>query len=244
MFHMRLHRFYITEKIVGREEITLSDSELVHQLVNVFRLRVGDEIIIFDGTGVEAVSQIVSVNKKELVVKILRSENKNPETEKKNVSLFLALIKKGNFELAVEKCTEVGVAKIFPVLSERSEKKDLNMERVNKITKEASEQSGRVILPEVFEPIGLEEAIVLAKKENKRCVVFHTDHHGSQTRHSSLEKEEIDGGCAAFIGPEGGWTEKELELFRANNFEFLSLGQTILRAETAAIVASALLLRL
>jgi 16S rRNA (uracil1498-N3)-methyltransferase len=237
---MRLHRFYIEAKVGEQKEITLSDSDLLHQISNVFRLKVGNQVIVFDSSGFEFTCGIVSQTKKELVLSILDTVDKSPEVGKR-VSLYLALIKKGNFELAVEKCTEVGVDKIIPVISERSEKKDLNIERLHKIVKEASEQSGRMVLPEVCEVIDLETAVLQAVGENGECVVFHTGitHHlPSQTQDSSLEKEE-KGDVAIFVGPEGGWTEKEMELFKANNFEIRSLGKNVLRAETAAIVASA-----
>jgi 16S rRNA (uracil1498-N3)-methyltransferase len=242
---MRLQRFYIKEKVDEQKAITLSDTDLIHQIVNVFRLKDGNQVIVFDGSGFEYLCEIVSQTKKELELKVLEGVDKSVKQNTK-VSLYLALIKKGNFELAVEKCTEVGVDKICPIVSERSEKKDLNIERLGKIVKEASEQSGRVVLPEVYNITGLEEAVSQAVKENKRCVVFHTGvsstHHlPSQTQDSSLNKEE-KGNVAIFIGCEGGWTEKELELFKKNNFQFSSLGQNILRAETAAIVSSALFL--
>ena len=249
LFHMRLHRFYIDQKIGETGEITLTDTELIHQLVNVFRFKAGDKVILFDGSSFEYEAEIILLSKKEVSLKVIRKEEKRNNYKK--VSLYLSLIKKSNFELAVEKCTEIGVTEIHPIISERSEKKDLNLERLNKIVKEASEQSGRVTLPEVFEITDLEKAVSQAVAEGKDCVVFHTDtatehnrptsHHlPSQTQDSSLEKEEISG-ChqvAAFVGPEGGWTEKEMNLFKQNNFQILSLGQNILRAETAAIIAT------
>ena len=250
LFHMRLHRFYLGQKIAGVGEVILTDAELIHQLVNVFRFKSGDKVILFDGSGFEFEAEIVSLNKKEIILKILKSSQGVSLASKiVSVSLYLSLIKKSNFELAAEKCTEVGVAEIHPLISERSEKKDLNMERLNKIVKEASEQSGRVTLPKVFEVTDLEVAVSQAIAEEKRCVTFHTvtdtetnvEHNrpGSQTHHPALTKAGIDG-ChqvAAFVGPEGGWSDSEMELFRKNNFEIISLGQNVLRAETAAIVA-------
>ena len=257
---MRLHRFYVEQKIGEAGEITLADSELIHQMVSVFRFHIGNKVSLFDGTGFEYEVEIILINKKEVKLNILKALKKNSENnmkQNKNVSLYLALIKKGNFELAAEKCTEVGVSEIHPIISERSEKKDLNIERLNKIVKEASEQSGRVTLPEVFNITDLEKAVTQAVAEGRVCVTFHTDadastapspfnrplasHHiPSQTQDSSLEKEEIDGRhqVATFIGPEGGWTEAEMELFRKNNFKILSLGSNILRAETAAMIAA------
>jgi 16S rRNA (uracil1498-N3)-methyltransferase len=243
---MRLHRFYIEQKVGEAGEITLADSELIHQMVNVFRFKTGDKVILFDGSGFEFEAEIVTISKKEIKFKILKVTQKDLEqNNNKNVSLYLSLIKKSNFELAAEKCTEVGVSEIHPIISERSEKKDLNLERLNKIVKEASEQSGRVTLPEVFDVTDLEKAVTQAVAEGKVCVTFHTTpFEPTQTTsasegHSSLTKAEISGchGVAAFIGPEGGWTDAEMEIFKKNNFKILSLGTNILRAETAAIVA-------
>jgi len=234
---MRLHRFYINQKIgeaglpAQAGEITLTDSELIHQLINVFRFKAGDKVILFDGSGFEYEAEITTISKKEISFKILSHSAKAPRDEKtRKVSLYLALIKKGNFELAVEKCTEIGVTEIHPIISERSEKKDLNLERLHKIVKEASEQSGRVTLPEVFEITDLEKSVSQAIAEGKVCVVFHTDVNQTQTPITSNN-------IAIFIGPEGGWTEKEMELFKKNNFQIHSLGQNVLRAETAAMVA-------
>ncbi|OHA46132.1 MAG: hypothetical protein A2541_02940 [Candidatus Taylorbacteria bacterium RIFOXYD2_FULL_36_9] len=250
---MRLHRFYIVQKIEG-EELTISDSELIHQLMKVFRFKVGSKIIVFDGTGVDHEAEIISLTKKEVILKIKLVNQGIYLTDQNHISLYLSLIKKSNFELAVEKCTEIGVSEIHPVLSERSEKKDLNFERLGKIIKEACEQSGRTVLPEIFPIRDLEIAVSHAVKNNKFCIAFHTgetdcdsqadfehnrpgSHHlPSPTQDSSLEKEESQK-VAAFVGPEGGWSESEIKLFKKNKFSICSLGHNILRAETAAIVS-------
>ncbi len=229
---MRLHRFYIEQKIGEQKEIIISDKELIHQFLNVFRFKVGDKVILFDGSGFEYEAEISLISKKELSLKILSHFAK--DLRDKNISLFLSLIKKNNFELAAEKCTEIGVAEIHPIISERSEKKDLNLERLNKIVKEASEQSGRVTLPKVCDIVSLGEAVSQVVKEGRVGVVFHT----STTPSPSLSnEEESPKDVCVFVGPEGGWSEAEVNLFKQNNFKILSLGSNILRAETAAIVA-------
>ena len=248
---MKLQRFYIEEKIGERKELSLTQPELINQLSKVFRFHGGDKVIIFDNSGFEYEAEILNLNKKNVDFKIISQSAKVSSGRK--VSLYLALIKKGNFELAAEKCTEVGVSEIHAIISERSEKKDINLERLNKIVKEASEQSGRVSLPKVFDIIDLEEAVSQAVKEGKVCVTFHTDSTSPAIRMStssylrggeesnvsspSLVKEGVGGQLCLFVGPEGGWTEKEIELFKKNNFEIRSLGSNILRAETAAMVA-------
>jgi 16S rRNA (uracil1498-N3)-methyltransferase len=237
---MRLHRFYIEQEIPQEGEITLADPELIHQMVNVFRFKISDKVILFDGRGSEFEAEIMTTSKKEISFKILKSSQGvssalgGDSLASKNVSLYLALIKKGNFELAVEKCTEVGVAEIHPIISERSEKKDLNIERLNKIVKEASEQSGRLTLPKVYDVKSLEEAVTQVVNEGKVCVAF--DPGGE--KHNLVSQDNI----AIFVGPEGGWSDAELDVFKKNKFKTVSIGENVLRAETAAIVGSSLLL--
>ena len=241
---MRLHRFYLEQKVGEAGEVTLTDSELIHQLMNVFRFDSGDKVILFDGSDYEFEAEIISVSKKEIGFKILNKKSHFADaTRDRKVSLYLALIKKGNFDWAVEKCTEIGVSEIQPIISERSEKKDINLDRLNKIVKEASEQSGRVTLPKVYDIKPLELAVSQARAEGKECVVFHTSTASTTSAsegHSSLEKEEkgdLARDICVFVGCEGGWSDAEMNLFKQNNFKILSLGQNILRAETAAIVA-------
>jgi 16S rRNA (uracil1498-N3)-methyltransferase len=247
---MRLHRFFIAEKIGEQENITLTDFELIHQMVNVFRFQIGDKVILFDGSGFEYETEIIFISKKEIKFNILVKIPGKEILNKNNVCLYLSLIKKNNFELAAEKCTEIGVSEIQPIISERSGKKGLNLERINKIVTEASEQSGRVTLPKVFDILSLENAVSQAVRDGKRCVTFHTNTtvtsfkiiqtnslHLTRTNHSESCLNNFEEEVALFIGPEGGWTDNEIELFKANNFQICSLGHNILRAETAAIVA-------
>ncbi len=266
---MRLHRFYIEEKIEQKKEITILDQDLIHQLLHVFRFQIGDKVILFDGSDLEYECEILSLNKKEVKFKLnplVKTQGKDALSSQgvslalesdslnsKKISLYLSLIKKANFELATEKCTEIGVSEIHPIISERSEKKDLNIKRLNKIVKEASEQSGRLTLPKIFEITDLEKAVTQAVSEGRECMVFHTDSTSpaigmSTSPHlmgdeegnvfsPSLVKEGARGRLCLFVGPEGGWSDSEVELFKRNNFQILSLGQNILRAETAAMIA-------
>ncbi|MDD5318263.1 MAG: RsmE family RNA methyltransferase [Candidatus Pacebacteria bacterium] len=243
---MRLHRFYIEQKIddlgIG-DELTVSSPALLHQWRNVFRFRPGVEVLLFDGRGFEYRTVFHALEKKgaslEIVDKInKKNERKDGGSEQSEpvVWLFAAVVKKDNFEWIVEKATELGVDGVVPVVSERSEKKSLNEERLKKIVIEASEQSGRVILPEVLTVVSLTEALALVKEKKMQGVAF--DPTGENLRNFE-NKNKINTlnsiPVAVFVGPEGGWTEKELELFKKESFDVVSLGSQILRAETAAI---------
>ena len=156
-------------------------------------------------------------------------ENKN--TSKTELHIFQSIIKKDNFELIVQKCTEIGAFAFHPIISERSEKKDLNTERLVKISKEASEQSFRTTVPKVFEPLQLEKAL-----ENFDGDLYVLDFDAENIKDISANK------IGLIIGPEGGWSEKEREYFKTKNIKSVSLSNPVLRAETAAIVGSALIL--
>ncbi|MCX6717846.1 MAG: 16S rRNA (uracil(1498)-N(3))-methyltransferase [Candidatus Taylorbacteria bacterium] len=272
---MRLHRFYINKNIEIGKEIRIDDSEFLNQWGRVFRLKSGDKIILFNGNGFEYEAHFKILSKKEAVL-IIDKENdpclsaSSPhESASPEVHLFQSVIKKDNFELIVQKCTEIGVSAFHPIISERSEKKDLNIERLVKIAKEASEQSGKVKLPKIFEPESLEKAI-----ENFSGELFVLDFDGepfsslsflrrqesilasstapasechnhpvSQTQHPSSTEAGIQSKrIAALVGPEGGWSDKEREFFKQKGIKSVSLGKQVLRAETAAIAVSAIIL--
>jgi 16S rRNA (uracil1498-N3)-methyltransferase len=145
----------------------------------------------------------------------------------------MALIKKDNFELVLEKATELGVTRIVPVQCARSEKKGLNYERVQKILREASEQSGRATVPIISEIISAE------KLPSEGLVVF-------DPRGEKFAREFFAAGhtspISVAIGPEGGFTDDEIALFHVRNTPVVSTGPQILRAETAAVVALTLIL--
>lgn len=229
---MRLHRFFIEQKIPESGEVMITDKDLIHQWVKVFRLKAGDRVMLFDGTGFDYVSEIVSLNKNESILKAV-DKKLNENVPKKEIHLFQSIIKKDNFEWVIEKGTELGISYFHPIISERSEKKNINFERTRKIIKEASEQSGRASLPILSELAGLERSL----NNNFPSIAFHPA--GDKFDISNFEKEKVLG---VFIGPEGGWSNRELEFFKGKGVKILSLGPQILRAETAAIAISSLLL--
>jgi len=228
---MRLHRFYIEEKIEGKKEIEIFDEAILHQMKNVFRLEKGDRVIFFDGEGrdYECITELISKKEGKFIVEKIV----DVFIPDKKVTLFISLIKKENFELAIEKATELGVSKIVPIISERVQKKNIDLSRCRRIIKEASEQCGRGDLPEISEPIELEN---IFNDDIENFIAF--DMSGkkmSESNFSVLSPKLL-------IGPEGGWSDSELNFFQEKNISLYSLGQTVLRAETAAIVATAFIL--
>ncbi|MFM2357586.1 MAG: hypothetical protein RJA61_323, partial [Candidatus Parcubacteria bacterium] len=135
----------------------------------------------------------------------------------------------------LEKCTELGVTHFVPIISERSEKKNLNYERAQKIIKEASEQSGRGTLPELGETCVLQDVF---EKYPMDFIAF--DFSGTKLENNKFQITNSKIGI--LIGPEGGWTERELQVFKDKHIPLFTLGNQVLRAETAAVAVSSLLL--
>lgn len=232
---MRLNRF-IGDFDLSKKEIEITNLENIKQIKDILRLKIGEKIILSNGKGISFEFSIISIAKNKIICKRIK-EIKNSKTIKK-VSLYLAILKKENFELAIQKATECGVAEIIPIITERTIKTGLNIVRLEKIIKEASEQSGRNTLPKLHGIIKFENAIkgggnasALDNSLNLEKIIFHP----TNTKYMPNKNTK---NISIFIGPEGGFTEKEITLAKNFNFKISSLGPLILRAETAAIIAT------
>jgi 16S rRNA (uracil1498-N3)-methyltransferase len=235
---MRLHHFFIEELVGNKTEIKINSAELTNQIRRVFRLKTGDSVVVFDGSGFDyecrigapSVDEVKSV--KNLVTLDVVTTMKSRYMPTRDIYLCAGIVKKDTFEWIVEKATELGVTHIIPVMAERSEKKALNMGRLEKIAIEASEQSGRGNVPTI-QPIGrLKEVIERFSQLKCMKIVFHTD-----AEPFNPQDVPRDIPVAVFIGPEGGWSMDEIDLFHKNNVQVFCLGSQVLRSETAVVVA-------
>lgn len=202
---------------------------------SVFRFHDGIQFILFNGQAVDYVCEVVSLTRKELVFRVLETREVKRYSAC-NLSLAFSLIKKDNVEWVIQKGTELGVSEFIPLVSERSEKKGFNMDRAKRIVIEACEQSGRAEIPKIRETTTL--ADFLAGDEGK-VVVLHTEGEAFNARLLDAERGDKVVAC---IGPEGGWSEKEIALFGEKGASFVTLPTPVLRAETAAIATAALFL--
>ncbi len=225
---MRLHRFFVEQEIGDKKTIEIKEERLLYQWRNVLRFSSLDKVILFDGEGSDFLCEINILSKNEAKLFVL--EKTRGIIPKRKITLFVSLIKRENFELVLEKTTELGVSHIIPVVADRSEKKSFNYERSAKIIVEASEQSGRSDIPVLGEEIRLEEAVNKYKKELN---IFAFDPSGLDSNKTTAKSDNL----GLFIGPEGGFTPKELEFFKEKEISIVKLGEQILRAETANIVA-------
>lgn len=232
---MRIHRFY-TKEAIREKTFDVTDRDMLHQWKKVFRYNVGSQVIMFDGCGVDYLCMISSLRNLGATLSVIREMKNNPE-RKRNVWLCASIIKKDNFDFVIEKGTEIGVNHFVPILAERSEKKRVNNDRLKKITIEASEQSGRGDIPFIHETMKLEEVL---QKDLLPNSAFYLDFSGENI--NELLKSGPHKDTSVFIGPEGGWSEDEVKIFEKYNIKAISLGDQVLRAETASVVIASLLL--
>ena|SRR5579885_3565565 len=205
-------------------------------LIRVLRARVGQEFDVV-ALGVVRRGRVTKVDETRVEFE-LGEEIQTPSTA--NLTLVLAIFKFDRMEWAIEKCTELGVSKILPLIARRTDAHlgsaaGKRVERWRRIALQAAEQSRRASPPEISEPIKLRDALAITGKH--RIVLSESE---QEQRLRDLLSPGTNADAVLAIGPEGGWTEDELQLLRQNGWASATLGTTILRAETAAIAATAL----
>jgi 16S rRNA (uracil1498-N3)-methyltransferase len=208
----------------------LLSKEHTHYIVNVMRLKRGSNLNFFNKEG-EWLSEIISIERDKVEVKFL---NKVKEPSKiSNIELAICLVKKTPMEIILQKATELGVRKITPIISDRTEVKDLNFERANKIVVEATEQSNQLNPPEISQIIKLKDFVNGISKETKLFFADVNSKHILSSKDLGKEKK-----ISILIGPEGDFSPDERELILSNpETVSFSLSKNILRADTAVISA-------
>ncbi|HSK65266.1 MAG TPA: 16S rRNA (uracil(1498)-N(3))-methyltransferase [Pyrinomonadaceae bacterium] len=218
-----------------KHTVTLTADEARH-LREVLRLKPGDEVSVFDGEGKEYRARVVQARREfaelELAEEIATARPESPL----QLTLAVALLKGEKFDFVVQKATELGVHKIVPLITRYADIKlrdesdaSKRVTRWQRIALEAAKQSGRAVVPKVENPTPF--AAVLSP--SNPCLLFSERGGHGLTR--------IENPITAIIGSEGGWSDEELEQARAAGAQIVTLGGRILRAETAAITAAALL---
>ena len=218
---------------ISENTISLLSKEHTHYIANVMRLKRGSNINFFNKDG-EWVSEIIFLEKDRVEVKIL---NKVKESIKSsNIELAICLVKKNPMEIILQKATELGVSKITPIISERTEIKELNYERANKIVIESIEQSNQLTPPLISDVIRLNDFINNLKDSTK--LLFADVNSKDNLKLKDLKSEDFQ---TILIGPEGDFSpsERELILGYSNVIPF-SLSKNILRSDTAVISAISL----
>jgi 16S rRNA (uracil1498-N3)-methyltransferase len=222
-------RLFVADEL-GEGRILALEGIHAHYLGKVMRVSPGDTVIVCDNITGEWAARVGQVEKRRVDLTV--TERLRPREAVPDLWLCPALLKKDRFDLVLEKATELGAARIRPVLTRRCVADKLNMDRARTITTEAAEQCARTALPELAEPVKLDA--LLADWPEGRALFF-ADEEGGEPAAQAFASAP----CAAILtGPEGGFDDAERELVRAHPAaRAISLGPRILRGETATIAA-------
>ena len=238
---MTSNHFFI-EKARARDDVFVLEGREHHHLSTVLRARPGDVVVLFDEDGAKYTARIEEISAGS--TKLACLDRTPGETRRARIGLAQALLKAKTMDFLVQKAAELGLAEFFPVAAARSvakleEKSTRKIERWEQIAREASKQSRLGLGLLIHAPRDL--SAFLAGPPAARGLYL-SEHHGRYLR--DILRETTDGPPASvsvLVGPEGGWTPAEEEAIAGRGFEAVSLGRSVLRAETAALSVAALL---
>lgn len=225
-------RLFVSAGLAAGHAVVI-DGNQAHYLARVMRAAIGDIVILCDDVTGEWAARVVNLGKRDVLLEV--AENLRPRENVPDLWLCPALLKKDRFDLILEKATELGAARIQPLVTRRCVADKLNLERARTITTEAAEQCARTALPQLAEPVKLDA--LLASWPDDRALFF-ADENGGAPAAGAFAAHT--GPAAILTGPEGGFDEAERAAIRAHPAARpISLGPRILRGETAAIAALA-----
>lgn len=237
---MRLSRVYLDSPLALNAVISLP-KEIAHYLSNVLRLRVDDELLVFNSLQGEFRARVTWVAKRAVDIELFEKKRGAHDPAKRaslSIHLTLGLSRGDRMDFAVQKSTELGVNEITPIYTEygevrlKSERVEKKLQHWRKIAISACEQSGRLDVPVIHKPVSLME-LSLGENVNKWML----EPSGSDALPQSIAENNV----VLLIGPEGGFSAIEIDWARCNDFQIVALGSRILRTETAPVAALAIL---
>ncbi|NNC38608.1 MAG: 16S rRNA (uracil(1498)-N(3))-methyltransferase [Acidimicrobiales bacterium] len=232
--HYTLPRLYIPESLGPDSKIDLPQSQ-AHYLSKVMRLKPGSAVRVFNGQDGEWLSKIVEIGKRDVLIDVVKKLR--PASSTPDIWVLFAPVKKSRNDFIVEKATELGASYIQPVVTKRTTNPRIKTDRMHLQSIEAAEQTERMNIPEIGEPVKLQD--VLKKWDPERALIF-ADEAG-EGKSALATFREIKAPCAILIGPEGGFDPQErTDLLALEFVKPVSLGPRILRADTAVAATLAL----
>ncbi len=221
-----LRRFFV-DKIV--EPLVIEGEEFRHA-VSVLRIKENEEIIVCDNSGYEYLSKVEKINKKDFTVKVISKRESDVEA-RADVTLIAGYLKGDKTELVVQKAVELGVKNIIVFNSEycSSYMNENKLNRLNKVSIEASKQCGRAVAPKVVYSEDFKSALKYGESAKNR--LFACEFGVS----SEVDFKDLNGSTSIVVGSEGGFSQNEYELAKSMGYKTVYLGKRILRAETASI---------
>lgn len=232
---MRISRIFVETTLLPNSQISLDDDSC-HYVRTVLRLKKNDELVLFDGSGAEFSSRLLEINRKQVIVDVLTAHHPQIESPLK-INFGLAVSRSERMDFAIQKSVELGVNQITPLLTERcvvqlkDDKKIQKTRHWQKIARHAAEQCGRIRVPMITQVTSLNDWLGL-----QQGLRIFLDPRAEFTLTQLTTKPEM---VTLLSGPEGGFTENERVIAKANGFEGIKLGPRILRTETAALAAIA-----
>ncbi len=223
--NMKQHRFLIPVPL-NKGTISLTDTEQIHQIVSVLRLVRGDEIVIVH-EGKEAPARIEEIEEGKITLSV--DEILLSPIPPREVYLACSLLRKDNVEWIVQKATEIGAKGIIPFISERTVKTNISTKRLEKISKEATEQSGWGRVPQLYDVQTFNDAVDVLKGMCETLYLADTE--------TDVTSPIQGSSCGVIVGPEGGFTQEERAYAYQKEAHPLSLGKSTLRGETAAVLS-------
>jgi 16S rRNA (uracil1498-N3)-methyltransferase len=236
------HRFFVPQNQVSGTTISITGGDVDH-IRRVLRLKEGDEIDVLDGTGRVYAAKIREIKGKEVICEVITSRSAKSEPETK-VTLIQSIPREQKMDILIQKCTELGVDRIIPAMSERTiikldeKKKASRISRWGRIAKEAAEQSARGMIPRIDEVQSLDEALKSSKDFDLCLIPWEMEEKA--TLKEVLRENHGAKSVLIAIGPEGGFSKAEVDLAINAGFKPVSLGKRILRTETAGIAVLAM----
>ena len=243
-----MSRFFVSIDSVDsvNSRITISGEDVKH-IISVLRSVPGDALELSDGSGIDYDVTIEVIEKDIITTKIV-STKVNKTEPPVNITLFQGIPKADKMEYIIQKCVELGVSRIVPVMTERTIVRFDNARdaatkttRWKRIALEAAKQCDRGIVPEVNEPVRLDEALKLAGDCSLKLLPYEEETAGNIRKHLEEQKQK-QSSVALFIGPEGGFTADEVKKAVEGGFKAVTLGPRILRTETAGVAVIAIIM--
>ena len=240
------HRIYCESLDGGVAELRINDERLFHYCLDVLRLRLNDSVTLFDGQGKEALAEIASVEKQDecIVCNILEVKDISSEKQGVTITLCQSILKGKKMDFVLQKCTEIGVDLFFPMFSRRAivRQKDGvhagKLKRWQTIVQEASRQSGRSFMPTIMMSASFTEIV---KKANCYDLALIPCLRRDAQPLKSVMRGWSGKNILILVGPEGGFEEQEIDFALKHSCIPVSLGDLVLRSETAAIVITAIM---
>jgi 16S rRNA (uracil1498-N3)-methyltransferase len=229
-------RLFVEAALQSGVKVALDDAQ-THYLIRVMRAGIGDRLLVFNGKDGEWRAEIVDAKKHSATLQC--EAQTEPQSDVPDLWLVFAPIKKTPADYVAQKATELGVRVLQPVLTHRTIARRVNTDRLKANAIEAAEQSGRVSVPEIREPVGLESLLRSWPKD--RRIIFCDEGGDASPIADALAAAKTDQPWAVLTGPEGGFDLDERALLRSNACVTpVTLGPRIMRADTAALAALAL----